>query len=338
MSLHALQHRLRQIGPAAIAVSGGIDSLTLACVAADLIPDSVIFHAVSPAGPEAATARVRTFAQDRGWHLNVIDAGEFSDMHYRANPVNRCFYCKTNLYGSIAAKTKSPILSGTNLDDLDDVRPGLIAAKDHNVQHPYVDAGIDKPGLRRIARDLGLGDIADLPAAPCLSSRVLTGLRIEPGPLIRRQRRDGLDADRLVTGGEVAHRGAGEQLLQGVLQGHFPGHPVGVDTTHGIRGHQHLDPGLTRQHDERAVQRLRRDIHRDGLLQHGLRAGRWAVGECPRQTGHDGQTEDKARQDGRQYGVSLHATPPRVSVIGSCSSKDDGGTIRGARGDDEVLA
>ena len=108
MSLHALQHRLRQIGPAAIAVSGGIDSLTLACVAADLIPDSVIFHAVSPAVPEAATARVRTFAQDRGWHLNVIDAGEFSDMHYRANPVNRCFYCKTNLYGSIAAKTKSP--------------------------------------------------------------------------------------------------------------------------------------------------------------------------------------------------------------------------------------
>ncbi|MDD9739203.1 MULTISPECIES: hypothetical protein [Marinovum] len=183
MSLHALQHRLRQIGPAAIAVSGGIDSLTLACVAADLIPDSVIFHAVSPAVPEAATARVRTFAQDRGWHLNVIDAGEFSDMHYRANPVNRCFYCKTNLYGSIAAKTKSPILSGTNLDDLDDVRPGLIAAKDHNVQHPYVDAGIDKPGLRRIARDLGLGDIADLPAAPCLSSRVLTGLRIEPGEL-----------------------------------------------------------------------------------------------------------------------------------------------------------
>lgn len=183
MSLSALQRRLRGIGPAAIAVSGGIDSLTLACVAAGLVPDTVIFHAVSPAVPESATERVRTFAQDCGWTLQVIDAGEFSDTEYRANPVNRCFFCKSNLYGTIAEHTRLPILSGTNLDDLDDFRPGLVAARDHDVQHPYVDAGIDKAGIRRIARGLGLGELAELPAAPCLSSRVLTGLRIEPDEL-----------------------------------------------------------------------------------------------------------------------------------------------------------
>lgn len=183
MRLQALQEQLDEIGPAAIAVSGGIDSLTLACVAADLIADTVIFHAMSPAVPEAATERVRMFAQDRNWHLQVIDAGEFSDTQYRANPVNRCFFCKTNLYGSIAGHTDLPILSGTNLDDLDDFRPGLVAAKDHEVRHPFVDAGIDKPGIRQIARHIGLGDLAELPAAPCLSSRVLTGLRIDADEL-----------------------------------------------------------------------------------------------------------------------------------------------------------
>lgn len=183
MSFHALQHRLREIGPAAIAVSGGIDSLTLACVAADLIPGMVIFHAVSPAVPRSATERVRTFAQNRGWTLQVIDAGEFSDTRYRANPVNRCFFCKTNLYGAIAEHTHLPLLSGTNLDDLDDFRPGLVAAQDHNVQHPYVDACVGKPGIRQIARGLELGKLAELPAAPCLSSRVLTGLQIEPDEL-----------------------------------------------------------------------------------------------------------------------------------------------------------
>ncbi len=74
-------------------------------------------------------------------------------------------------------------MSGTNLDDLEDVRPGLEAAKNHGVRHPFVEAGIGKADVRGIARALGLGAIAELPASPCLSSRIETGVRIEPALL-----------------------------------------------------------------------------------------------------------------------------------------------------------
>ena len=163
----------------AVAVSGGIDSLTLATVAHGHAPSRVtMFHAVSPAVPGDATARVERLAALQGWRLEVIDAGEFNDANYRANPVNRCFFCKTNLYGGIARHTTAQIVSGANLNDLGEYRPGLDAARNNDVRHPYLEAHIDKPGVRRLARASGLGDLAELPAAPCLSSRVETGIAI----------------------------------------------------------------------------------------------------------------------------------------------------------------
>ena len=95
-------------------------------------------------------------------------------------PVNRCFFCKTNLYGTIAGLTDRQILSGANTDDLGEYRPGLDAARERQVRHPYLEAGIDKKTVRAIASGLGLGDLADLPASPCLSSRVETLDSIEP--------------------------------------------------------------------------------------------------------------------------------------------------------------
>jgi uncharacterized protein len=174
-----LKQILREIGPNALAVSGGIDSLPLECVACDLNESSVVFHAVSPAVPKAATERVRQFAGERGWQLRILNSGEFGDHHYRSNPVNRCYFCKVNLYSSITNLTTLPMLSGTNLDDLDDFRPGLSAAENHKVRHPFVEAQITKSEIREIARHLDLGEISELPAAPCLSSRVQTGIRIE---------------------------------------------------------------------------------------------------------------------------------------------------------------
>jgi len=172
------------IGEVAVAVSGGVDSTTLAVVAhRRLGARATMMHAVSPAVPPEGTARVRAIAAAEGWSLVVLDAGEFADPLYRANPVERCFYCKTNLYGRIARETGATILSGTNTDDLDDWRPGLRAAADHAVRHPYVEAGIAKSAVRAIARHLGLGDIAELPASPCLSSRVETGIAIDPAEL-----------------------------------------------------------------------------------------------------------------------------------------------------------
>lgn len=178
-SLARLTDGLRTCAPAAVALSGGVDSMTLAFVAQRTLGDEVgMFHAVSAAVPPSATARVARYAAAGHWRLVVVSADEFSDQRYLANPANRCFFCKQNLYATIAAQTTDQILSGTNLDDLGDWRPGLKAAADHSVRHPFVEAGIDKAGVRAIARHFGLDDIAELPAAPCLSSRVETGIPI----------------------------------------------------------------------------------------------------------------------------------------------------------------
>jgi pyridinium-3,5-biscarboxylic acid mononucleotide sulfurtransferase len=172
------------IGPFALAVSGGVDSMTLAHVAHERLGvEAVMFHALSPAVPSEASARVRRHADARGWRLEVINAGEMGDPLYLENPVNRCFFCKTNLYSRIAGLTALTIASGTNVDDLGDFRPGLEAAKNHRVRHPYVEAGLTKSDVRRVARELGLDDLSELPAAPCLSSRIETGIGVTAGRL-----------------------------------------------------------------------------------------------------------------------------------------------------------
>lgn len=177
---------LRKPDALVIAVSGGVDSLCLSAAAA-AARDSrnlTLCHAVSPAVPRTATARVRAFAAARQLPLQVFDAGEFADQRYRANPVNRCYFCKSNLYGTLARMGAGrAIAAGTNLDDLGDYRPGLQAAEEHSILHPFVDAQMSKADVRALARSLGLDDIAELPASPCLASRVETGLRVDPAEL-----------------------------------------------------------------------------------------------------------------------------------------------------------
>ncbi len=179
MAMTALEAILADLPNLAIAVSGGVDSMTLAHAAHRAgLPGLLVVHALSPAVPAEATARVRDHASRFGWRLTEVDAGEFADPAYRANPVNRCYFCKTNLYARIAHVTAGPIASGANLDDLGDYRPGLIAAAEHRVRHPFVEAGMDKAAVRALARDFDLADISELPAQPCLSSRVETGIAI----------------------------------------------------------------------------------------------------------------------------------------------------------------
>jgi len=189
---------LRNMDEVAVAVSGGVDSLTLASFAQRVMGASVsMFHATSPAVPGEATERTRQLAAREGWNLTVIDAKEFDSADYLSNPLNRCFYCKTSLYGAVRPHTSAQIVSGTNLDDLGEYRPGLIAAKEHGVRHPFVEAQIDKQRVRELARWLGLGELAELPASPCLSSRIETGIAIDPQVLARVHQAEQLTASLL---------------------------------------------------------------------------------------------------------------------------------------------
>jgi len=163
----------------AIAVSGGVDSMTLAHVAQRFArARATMYHAAGPAVPVAARRRVEAHAARHGWSLVVLDGGEFADERYRANPVDRCYYCKSHLYARIRGMTVDAIASGTNRDDLGDFRPGLRAAAERGIVHPYVDAAIAKVDVYALARRLGLGDLQRLPAQPCLASRVETGIAI----------------------------------------------------------------------------------------------------------------------------------------------------------------
>lgn len=180
--LGALEHFPDRV----VACSGGVDSLTLATVAQRAAPDrTTVAHTVTPAVPARATARVVAYAKREGWSLEVVRSAEFDDERYLANPIDRCYYCKTNLYdaidgvmeGAALDASGAVVLSGANTDDLGEYRPGLIAAAEHRVHHPYVEAGLSKGNVREIARDLALEE-ADLPASPCLASRLYTGTRV----------------------------------------------------------------------------------------------------------------------------------------------------------------
>jgi len=185
-AIEALQGWLAACDGIAVAVSGGVDSVTLATVAGRAPGGTAtMFHAVSPAVQPEGTARVRALAASEGWRLQIVDAGEFGREEYRANPVDRCFYCKQSLYAAVARHTDRQVVSGANTDDLGEYRPGLVAAREAGVRHPYVELGIGKGVVRAMARALGLGALAELPASPCLSSRVETGVPIDAATLGR---------------------------------------------------------------------------------------------------------------------------------------------------------
>ena len=179
--IESIVANLRAHERVAVAVSGGVDSLTLATIAGRHHAAPEMFHAISPAVPAEATMRVRELAAREGWLLREIDAGEFGKDAYIANPVNRCYFCKQSLYasiGAIAEATSAQIVSGTNADDLGEYRPGLDAAREHGVRHPFAELDIGKRDIRACARALGLADIAELPSSPCLSSRIESGIPI----------------------------------------------------------------------------------------------------------------------------------------------------------------
>ncbi len=182
--IETVENHLQQFGKVTVAVSGGVDSMTLAFIAHRVLGDNAkMVHSISPAVPPQDTQRIRDFSASYGWNMMFVESGEIDTPNYQSNPVDRCYYCKSCLYTTLGGLSFGKVVSGTNLDDLDDYRPGLIAAKEHQVVHPFVEASINKQDIRDIAKQLGLPKLSKLPASPCLASRIETGIYINESNL-----------------------------------------------------------------------------------------------------------------------------------------------------------
>ena len=179
---HALLQIMRGYDSAIVAFSGGIDSSLVAYVAGQVLGDKALAVTSGSASLKRTDlALSKRLSDDWGIAHQIIVTDELTKADYRANPTNRCFHCKTSLYteldGIARARGYTHILNGTNLDDLGDHRPGLIAADNHAVKSPLVAAGFHKADIRALAKHLGLEN-ADKPQAACLSSRFPYGTAI----------------------------------------------------------------------------------------------------------------------------------------------------------------
>ena len=177
-----LQERITGLGRVLVAYSGGVDSSLVAFVAAQTLGDDALaVTSGSKSLKRSDLALSEELAEKWGMRHRIIVTDEVLKAEYRANPVNRCFHCKTSLYEALEQIADQEgydhILNGTNTDDLGDHRPGLIAAKNHEVVSPLVDAGFCKRDVRALAESLGL-DNAQKPQAACLSSRFPYGSHI----------------------------------------------------------------------------------------------------------------------------------------------------------------
>ena len=172
-----------------VAFSGGVDSALVAYVAHQELGDrSLAVTADSAAVPRSQLREARQFAAQIGLRHEVIVTDELQDPGYRKNAANRCFFCKTELYGKMAALARrrglATVLDGTNADDAGDYRPGIAAAEQQAVRSPLKDLGFRKSDVRDVSRYIGL-PTWDKPAAACLSSRVAYGLEVTPQTLAR---------------------------------------------------------------------------------------------------------------------------------------------------------
>ncbi len=174
---------------ALIAYSGGVDSTLVAKIAYDVLGDRAIaVTAVSPSLLPEELEDAQVQAAEIGITHKIIDTHEMDNPNYTANPVNRCYFCKSELHDTLkplATQLGYPyVVDGVNADDLRDYRPGIQAAKERGVRSPLAEVGVTKAEVRQLSQQLSL-PWWDKPAQPCLSSRFPYGEEITINKLQR---------------------------------------------------------------------------------------------------------------------------------------------------------
>ena len=173
---------IRSMSPLVVAYSGGVDSTCLLALATRAAGDRVLGAiADSPSLPRATLRQALDTAARIGARIEVVTTSEFENEDYLANPPNRCYFCKAELFSRLEKIARDrgfrAIAYGENADDRADLRPGSKAAAEFHVLAPLREAGLTKAEVRAVSRELGL-PTHDAPAQPCLSSRIPHGTRV----------------------------------------------------------------------------------------------------------------------------------------------------------------